>query len=175
MEHKRGTKRSCSPSKEGSSSSSGGSIPPLALSGSPPPSGSPSDISTCRSSSPVFEQDSPSENVSIVDLFSSLNDEGLIPDTSRDEEFAKRHFDDLNRDVLGPPDDDKIIILSDSDEEEEEVHKEDAIDIEAAPSSAMTFPAPTASVDDVDDANKGDTPDWAIGGSSSGGDEVGLP
>jgi hypothetical protein len=66
----------------------------------------------------MFEQGGPSEKVPLVDLFSSSDEKGLIPDTSRDEEFNKRLFGDLNRDVLGPPGDGKIIILSDFDEEE---------------------------------------------------------
>jgi hypothetical protein len=121
----------------------------------------------------VFEQDGPSEKVPVVDLSSSSDEECLIPDISRDEEFIKRLFGDLNRDLLGPPDDGKIIILSDSDEEEEEVREEDAADAEAAPSSALRSPAPIAS-NDVDDGDKGDTHDRVIGDSSSGGDEAGL-
>jgi hypothetical protein len=54
----------------------------------------------------------------VVDLSSSLDEEGLIAGTSRDEEFARSLFGDLNRDFLGLPDDGKIIIISDSDEEE---------------------------------------------------------
>jgi hypothetical protein len=54
----------------------------------------------------------------MVDLSSSSNEEDLILDTSRDDEFARRLFGDLNRDVLGPPDDGNVMILSDSDEEE---------------------------------------------------------
>jgi hypothetical protein len=65
----------------------------------------------------VFEQDGPSEKVPVVDLFSSSNEEGLIPDTSRDEEFVRRLFGDLNHDVLGPSGAGNIIILSDFDEE----------------------------------------------------------
>jgi hypothetical protein len=42
--------------------------------------------------------------------------EGIIPDTSRYEEFARRLFDNLNRGVFGPPGNGKVIILSDSDE-----------------------------------------------------------
>jgi hypothetical protein len=123
----------------------------------------------------MFEQGGPSEKVPVVDLFSSSDEKGLIPDTSRDEEFNKRLFGDLNRDVLGPPGDGKIIILSDFDEEEEVVHEEDVAYAEAMSSSAMRSPASTASVDDIDDVDKYDTPDRAIGGSSSGRDEVGLP
>jgi hypothetical protein len=120
----------------------------------------------------VLEQGAPSKKVPVVDLSSSSDEEGLILDTSRDEEFTKRLFDDLNRGVLGPPDDGKVIILSDSDEEKEEVHKEDTIDAKAAPSSTMKSPTPTASADDID---KGRSPDRATGYSSSGGDEAGSP
>jgi hypothetical protein len=117
MKDKRGTKCSCSPSKEGSSSSSGGSTPPLALAGSPPPPGSPSEIFSHRPCSLVFQQGGPFEKVPVVNLFSSSDEEGLISDTSRDEEFARKIFGDLNRDVLGPPGDGNIIILSGSNEE----------------------------------------------------------
>jgi hypothetical protein len=55
----------------------------------------------------------------VVDLSSSFDEEGLIADVSRDEEFTGRLFGDLNRDILGSSGDGKIIILSDSDEEEE--------------------------------------------------------
>jgi hypothetical protein len=57
-----------------------------------------------------------SRKAPMVDLSSSSDEGDLITDVSRDEEFARRLFDDLNRDVLGPPGDDKIIILSDFDE-----------------------------------------------------------
>jgi hypothetical protein len=158
MKDKRGTKRSRSPSKEGSSSPSGGSTPSPMLSRSPPPPGSPLEISSHHPCSSVFEQGDPSEKVAMVDLFSSSDEEGLILDTSRDEEFTKRFFDDLNPDVLGPSGDSKIIILSDSDEEEE-VCEEDAASTEDVPSAAARSLASTASTDDVDNANKGDSPD----------------
>jgi hypothetical protein len=60
-----------------------------------------------------------SRKAPVVDLSSSSDDGDLITDVSRDEEFTRRLFGDLNRDVLGSPGDVKIIILSDSDEEEE--------------------------------------------------------
>jgi hypothetical protein len=104
---------------EGSSSLSGGSTPLSALFGSPPQPESPSEISSRHSCSSVFEQGGPFEKVPVVDLSSSSDEEGLISHTSRDEEFTKRLFGDLNRDVLGLLGDGKIIILSDSDEEEE--------------------------------------------------------
>jgi hypothetical protein len=116
MEDKRGTKSPHSSSKEGSSSPSNVSTPPPTPSGSPPPPGSPSEVSSCRHCSVVFEQGEPSERIPVVDL--SSDEEDLIPDITRDEEFSKRVFDDINRELLGPPGDGKIIIFSDSNEEE---------------------------------------------------------
>jgi hypothetical protein len=55
----------------------------------------------------------------MIDLSLSLDEENLITNTSRDAEFAKKLFGDLNRDILGPVGDGKIIILDDSDEEKE--------------------------------------------------------
>jgi hypothetical protein len=92
----------------------------------------------------VFEQGGPSEKVSMVDLSSSSDEEGLIPDTSCDEEFTRKLFGNLNRDILEPSDDGNIIILSDSDEEEV-VREEDVTDAKAMPSSAARIPALTAS------------------------------
>jgi hypothetical protein len=137
MEDKRGTKHSHSPSKEGSSSPSGGLTPPPVLSGSPLPLGSPSEISSCRPCSPVFEQGGTSKKAPVVDLSSSSDVEGLIPDTSHDEEFTRRIFGDINCDVLRLLSDGNIIILSDSNEEEE-VREEDDVDAKAAPSSATS-------------------------------------
>jgi hypothetical protein len=53
----------------------------------------------------------------VVDLSLSFDEGDLIADVSRDEEFARRLFGDLNHNVLGPLDDGMIIILNDSDEE----------------------------------------------------------
>jgi hypothetical protein len=116
----------------------------------------------------MCEQGGSFEKAPMVDLYSSSNEEGTIPDTSCDAEFARKVFANLNRDVLGLPSDGNIIILSDSDEEEK-VH-----DAEVAPSSAVRSPAPTASVDNANDADKGDSLEQAIGGSNNGGDEDGL-
>jgi hypothetical protein len=88
----------------------------------------------------------------MVDLSSSLDEEGLIPDTSWDEEFIRRLFDDLNCDILELPGNDKVIILSDSNDEEEEVCEEDATNVEATPSSIARSPAPTASIANADEA-----------------------
>jgi hypothetical protein len=111
----------------------------------------------------------------VVNLSSSSDEGDLIADVSRDEEFTRRLFSDLNCDFLGLSGDSKIIILSDSDEEEEEVCEEKVTDVKAAPSSATRSPAPTASADDTDGTDNGDTPNRVICGSSSDGDETGLP
>jgi hypothetical protein len=182
MEDKRGTKRSHSPSKEGSSSLNGGSTPPPVLSRSPPPPGSLSEISSRRPCLLVFEQGDPSKKVPVVDMSSSSDEEGLIPATSWDEEFTRRLFGDLNRDVLGLPSDGKVIILSDSDEKEE-VHEEDVVDAEATPSSAVKSLGPTASTTDVvedpkglqDDNSDGLAPDQERGDGSCGRDKVDSP
>jgi hypothetical protein len=60
----------------------------------------------------MFEQGGPSEKISVVDLSSSSDEEGLIPDTSCDEEFIGRLFGNLNYDVLGSPGDDNAIFYS---------------------------------------------------------------
>jgi hypothetical protein len=125
MEDKRETKRPRSPSKEASSSPSSVSTPPSVSSGSSPPPGSPSEVSSRRHRSPVFEQGGPSERISVVDL--SSDEEDLLPDTLWDEDFARRLFGDLNRGLLGLPGDGRVIIISDSNEEKE-AREEDATD-----------------------------------------------
>jgi hypothetical protein len=130
----------------------------------------------------VFEQGPPSKKVLVVDLSSSSGEKGLITDVSRDEEFARRLFGDLNRDVLGPPDDGNIIILSDFDEEEEEVREEQTTGIKDVATSAAVNPASTASAD-ADDAPTGvkndnsddHTPDREADGNSGSGDDARLP
>jgi hypothetical protein len=52
---------------------------------------------------------------------------------------------------------------------------EDAADTEAMPYSVVKSLAPTASATDADDVDKGRSPDWVIGDSSSGGDKAGSP
>jgi hypothetical protein len=39
----------------------------------------------------------------MIDLASSSDEEGLIPDASHDFEFVQQLFGELNRDLLGPP------------------------------------------------------------------------
>jgi hypothetical protein len=130
----------------------------------------------------VFEQGGPSEKVPVVDLSSSSDEEGLIPDISQDEEFTKKIFGDLNRDVRGPPDDGKVIILSDSDEEEEQVCEEKTTGTETMATSVAVNSASTASID-TDDAPAGvkndnsddHTPNQEADGGKGGGDGTGLP
>jgi hypothetical protein len=180
MKDKRGTKRSHSPSKDGSSSSSNISMPPSSPSGSPPPLGSAPEVSSRRLRSPIFEQGGPSERIPVVDL--SSDEEDLFFDTSHEEEFTRKLFGDLNRDLLGPPGDGNAIIISDSDKEKE-ADEEDIANTNVVPPSAMKFSTPAASTNDaddtfegvLDDSNDGYTPDWTQGNNSSNGDEVDSP
>jgi hypothetical protein len=178
MEDKRGTK---SHSAEGSMSPSDAKTSLSVPSESPSPPGSPREISSCRPHTPVFEQGDPSGNIPVIDLSSSSDVEDLLADTSRDAEFTRQLFGDLNRDVLGPPGDSKVIILSDSDEKEE-VHEETAIDANATPSVAeKSLTIATSAADDEDpgkmqDGNSDDlAPERDMGKGSGGGDEAGSP
>jgi hypothetical protein len=163
MEDKRGTKHAHSHSKEGSPSLSSAPTPPLAPFGSPPPLGFPLEVSSHCPYSPVFEQGGPSRKALIVDLSSSSNEEGVIPDTSRDVEFARRLFSDLN--------------------EEEEVHEEITADTDATHSSDAGIPVSTASTTDTDEPLKGvqgdnsddHAPNQEADGGSNSGDKAGLP
>jgi hypothetical protein len=113
MEDKKGIKCELSPSAEGSPLPDDAKTPPPVPSESLPPPGSPSDVSShCRCSS-VFEQGSASGATLVSDPYS------LVVDTSHNEEFTKKLFSNLNRNILGPPGDGKIIIIDDSDDEEE--------------------------------------------------------
>jgi hypothetical protein len=104
-----------------------------------------------------------------VDLALSLSEEGFVADTSRDEEFTRKLFGDLNRDILGPPGDSKIIIINDSDDEDE-THEDAAVNAEAAPpSAAYSVDSPT-SASDADE-----TPNGVSDDNADGGDEAGSP
>jgi hypothetical protein len=105
----------------------------------------------------------------MVDLASSSGEEDFFADTSRDEELARKLFDDLNRDILGPPGDGKVIIRSDSDDEDE-AHEDAAVNAEAAPPSVVNSPVTPASASDADETLDGVQDD-----SSDGGDEAGSP
>jgi hypothetical protein len=118
----------------------------------------------------------------VVDLSSSSDEEDLIVDVSRDEEFDRRLFGNLNHNVLGPPSDCKIIILSDSDEEEEEVCEEKTTNTKDVTTSVAVNPTSTTSIDTDDaptgmknDNNDDRTPDQEADGSNDSGDDIGLP
>jgi hypothetical protein len=137
MEDKKGVKRERSPSAEGSPLPDDAKTPIPVPFGSPPPPGSPSDVSSRRRCSSVFEQGGASGATPVSGP--SL----LVVDTSRDEEFTRKLFGDLNRDILGPPGDGKIIIIDDSDDETQEEGTTD-IDPTAVPASAADAPAGTS-------------------------------
>jgi hypothetical protein len=71
-----------------------------------------------------------------------IDPSSFIVVTSRDEEFTRKLFGDLNRDILGPPGDDKIIILDDSDDDgEAQEEKTAGIKSSTAPASVDDAPA----------------------------------
>jgi hypothetical protein len=104
-----------------------------------------------------------------VDLALSSSDEDSVADTSRDEEFVRKLFGDLNRDILGPPSDGKIIVISDSDDKDE-THEDAAVNAEAAPPSAANSADSPTSTSDVDE-----TPDGVSDDNTDGGDEADSP
>jgi hypothetical protein len=62
------------------------------------------EVSSRRPHSLVLEQCAPPpEKASVIDMSSSSDEEDSIANTSRDIEFAQRLYDELNRDLLGPP------------------------------------------------------------------------
>jgi hypothetical protein len=145
MKDKRGIKRERSPSAEESPLPDDAKTPPPAPSESSPPPRSPSEVLLRRRCSPVFEQGTASGTTPVSGPSS------LVVDTSRDKEFARKLFGDLNRDILGPPGDGKIIIIDDFDDDDE-AQEEGTADIEltAVPASAADAPA-GARVDNSDD------------------------
>jgi hypothetical protein len=80
-----------------------------------------------------------------------LEPSSFIVDTSHDEEIARKLFDDLNRNILGPSGDGKIIILDDSNNDGE-AQEETTAEIEStvAPASADDASA-EARIDNSDD------------------------
>jgi hypothetical protein len=104
-----------------------------------------------------------------VDLALSSGEEDSVADTSRDEEFARKLFGELNCDILGPPSDDKIIVISDSDNDDE-THKDATINAEAAPPSAANSADSPTSASDADETTDGLSDD-----NAGGGDEAGSP
>jgi hypothetical protein len=169
MEDKKNLKRPRSPFDEGSSSPSKASTLSPSRSGCPPSTQSPPAASSRRSCLLPSEQGGPSEPVPVVDLTLSPSEEDSVADTSRDEEFTRKLFGDLNRDILGLPGDGKIIIISDFDDEDE-MHEDDAVNAEAAPPSAANSVDSPTFASDVDK-----TPDGVSDDNADGGDEAGLP
>jgi hypothetical protein len=93
----------------------------------------------------VFEQGNTTRKILMLETSS------FIVDTSHDEKIARKLFDDLNRDILGPPGDGKIIIINDSDDDNE-AQEEKTIEIESMVASASADDASTeARIDNSDD------------------------
>jgi hypothetical protein len=153
MEDKRGVKRPRSPSIEGSQSHSDAKTPPSTPSESPPPLGSPSEISSHCPCPLVFEQGSSSGNVLVIDLSSSSDEEDFIANILWDAKITSWLFGDLNCNVLEPLGDGKVIILSDSNEEEE-AREETTADADAMPSATKKSSTPAASAADDEDPEK---------------------
>jgi hypothetical protein len=149
--------------------------PPPVPSGSPPPPGSPSEVSSRRPCSPVFEQGNASGKTPMIDPSS------FIVDTSHNAELLRKLFYDLNRDILGPPSDDKIIVLDDSDDDAEaQGEKTASIESTAAPASAdPALRAPTSADDAPARAKIGNSddqgPDQRADGRDGGGRNAGEP
>jgi hypothetical protein len=165
MEDKIGIKHERSPSVEGNYLSDDAEIPPPAPSGSAPPPGSPSIVSSRRPCSLVFEQGNASGKTPMLDP--SL----FIVDTSHDEELARKLFSDLNRDILGSPGDGKIIVLDDSDDDgEAQEEKTTGIEFMVAPTSANGAPT-EANIGNSDDQG----PDQEADGGDNSGRSTGDP
>jgi hypothetical protein len=136
MEDKKGIKCECSPSAEGSPLPDDVKTPPPVPSGSPPPPESPLEISSCHRRSPVFEQGSASGTTPVSDPCL------LVVDTSRDEEFARKPFGNLNCDIIRLHGDSKIIIIDDSgDDDEAQEEGTTGIEPTAVPASTADAPA----------------------------------
>jgi hypothetical protein len=165
MEDKRAIKRERSPSAEGSLLPDDVETPPSTPSGSPPQPGSPSEVSSRRPCSPVFEQGNASRKTLMIDPSS------FIVDTSRDEELVRKLFSDLNCDILGPPGDGKVIVLDDSDyDNEAQDEKTIGTQSTTAPASADDAPA-EAKISNSDDQG----PDQEADGGDDNGRSTGDP
>jgi hypothetical protein len=160
MEDERGNKRERSSSLEGNPLPRDAKTPPLVPSGSLPLPGFPSEISSRCPCSLVFDQGGSFEKAPMIDLSLSSDEENFIADTSRDAEFARKLFGDLNHNILEPPGDDKVIILDDSDEEKE-APDEKMIGTKLIATSAIVNPTPSAftAVNDAPEGLKNDDSD----------------
>jgi hypothetical protein len=148
---------------EGSPLPDDAKTPILVPSGSPPPPGSQSDVSSRHRCSSVFEQGGAS-GVTPVSGPSSL-----VVDTSCDEEFTRKLFGDLNCDILGPPGDGKIIIIDDSDNDDE-AQEEGTTDIDPTTvlASAADAPAGSSVANSDDQGSKQEVDGSSDSGRSAG-------
>jgi hypothetical protein len=94
----------------------------------------------------------------------------LVVDTSRDEEFTRKLFGDLNRDIFGPSGDDKIIIIDDSNDDEAQEEGTTDVDPMTVPASATDAHAGT-SVANSDDQGS----EQEVDGDSDSGRSAGAP
>jgi hypothetical protein len=94
-----------------------------------------------------------------------LDPSSFIADTSRDEEIARKLFDDLNCNILGPPGDDNIIILHDSDDDGD-AQEETTVEIESMTAPASADDAPVEAMIDNSD-------DWGPHQEADGRDSIG--
>jgi hypothetical protein len=164
MEDKRKSKCSCSPFKEGSSPLSSVSTPLPVTSGSPPPPGSHSEVSSRHPYQLVLEQGGPSKKISVVDLSYSSDEEDLIPDITRGAEFTKNYLATSTMSSLDHSSTARSSSSTTLMRKKEEVCEED---VETVPASAVKSPAPTTSTANAVDTNKARSPDRVIGDSSS--------
>jgi hypothetical protein len=82
-----------------------------------------------------------------------LDEKNFIADTSRDAEFTKKLFGDLNRNILELPGDGKVIILDDSNKEKEALEEKTAGTELVATSTAVNLASTASTV--ADDASMG--------------------
>jgi hypothetical protein len=92
----------------------------------------------------------------MVDLSLSLDEENFIANTSRDAEFARKLFGDLNRNILKPPGNDEVIILNDSDEEKEALDEMASTELVATSAAINPVSTASAAADDAPEGAKND-------------------
>jgi hypothetical protein len=117
----------------------------------------------------------------MIYLSLSSDEKNFIANTSRDAEFIRKLFGDLNHDILGPLGDSKVIILDNFDEEKE-APDEKTIGTELVATSAAVNPATTtsAATDDAPEGTKNGNsddqgPDQKAYGGNGNGSGNGAP
>jgi hypothetical protein len=117
----------------------------------------------------------------MIDLSLFSDEENFIADTSRDAEFIRKLFGDLNRDILRPPGDGKVIILDDFDQEKEAPDEKTVGTKLTATSAAVNLmPTPFAAAVDAPEGAKNDNnddhrSDQEASGSNDNGSGDGAP